>query len=81
MRRGQATRVTSLLYLTPIVAVVLEYLMFGVVPSVLTAVGIVVTCLGVALVFWRRGPGACSGGLPAASPQQISGIPRLLGAR
>jgi drug/metabolite transporter (DMT)-like permease len=34
--------------------VVLEYLMFGVVPSVLTAAGIVVTCLGVALVFWRR---------------------------
>ena len=54
MRRGQATRVTSLLYLTPIVAVVLEYPMFGVVPSVLTALGIVVTCLGVALVFWRR---------------------------
>ena len=54
MRRGQAARVTSLLYLTPIVAVVLEYLMFGVVPSVLTAAGIAVTCLGVALVFWRR---------------------------
>ena len=55
MRRGQATRVTSLLYLTPIVAVVLEYFMFGVVPSALTAIGIVVTCVGVALVFSRRG--------------------------
>ena len=54
MRRGQATRVTSLLYLTPIVAVVLEYVLFGVVPSALTAAGIVVTCLGVAMVFWRR---------------------------
>jgi drug/metabolite transporter (DMT)-like permease len=54
MRRGQATRVTSLLYLTPIVAVVLEFLLFDVVPSAVTAVGIVVTCLGVALVFWRR---------------------------
>jgi drug/metabolite transporter (DMT)-like permease len=50
MRRGQATRVTSILYLTPIVAVVLEYLLFGVVPSGLTLVGIAVTCLGVALV-------------------------------
>jgi hypothetical protein len=28
--------------------------MFRVVPSALTSVGIVVTCLGVALVFWRR---------------------------
>jgi drug/metabolite transporter (DMT)-like permease len=54
MRRGQATRMTSLLYLTPIVAVVLEFLMFGEVPTALTATGIVVTCLGVALVFWRR---------------------------
>jgi len=54
MRRGQATRVTSLLYLTPIVAVVLEYLLFGVVPSAVTAAGILVTCLGVAMVFWRR---------------------------
>ena len=56
MRRGQATRVTSLLYLTPIVAVVLEFLLFDVVPGAVTAMGIVVTCLGVALVFWRRGP-------------------------
>jgi drug/metabolite transporter (DMT)-like permease len=54
MRRGQATRVTSLLYLTPIVAVVMEFLLFGVVPTAVTTVGIVVTCLGVALVFWRR---------------------------
>ncbi len=36
MRRGQATRVTSLLYLTPIIAVVLEFLMFGERPSALT---------------------------------------------
>jgi drug/metabolite transporter (DMT)-like permease len=54
MRRGQATRVTTLLYLTPIFAVVLEYLMFDVVPSALSLVGIAVTCLGVALVAWRR---------------------------
>lgn len=50
MRHGQATKVTSILYLTPIFAVVLEYLMFDVVPSALTLVGIAVTCLGVLLV-------------------------------
>jgi drug/metabolite transporter (DMT)-like permease len=54
MRRGEATRVTSLLYLTPIFAVVLEALMFHVVPSALTTLGIVVTCAGVALVVWRH---------------------------
>ena len=53
MRRGQATRVTSLLYLTPIFAVALELPMFGVVPSALSLAGIAVTCLGVALVTWR----------------------------
>lgn len=50
MRHGQATKVTSILYLTPVFAVVLEYLMFDVVPSALTLVGIAVTCLGVSLV-------------------------------
>jgi len=53
MRRGQATRVTSLLYLTPIFAVALEFPMFGVVPSALSLAGIAVTCLGVALVTGR----------------------------
>ena len=56
MRRGQATRVTSLLYLTPIFAVVLEFAMFKVVPSPLSLLGIAVTCAGVALVTWRRAP-------------------------
>ncbi len=60
MRRGEATRVTSLLYLTPIVAVAAEWLLFGVVPSALTVVGIVVTCAGVALVAWQ--PRAAAGG-------------------
>jgi drug/metabolite transporter (DMT)-like permease len=55
MRHGQATKVTSILYLTPIVAVVLEYLLFGEVPSALTLAGIAVTCLGVALVTARAG--------------------------
>jgi drug/metabolite transporter (DMT)-like permease len=53
MRRGQATRVTSLLYLTPIFAVLLEFFFFGRVPTATSLVGIVVTCSGVALVAWR----------------------------
>jgi drug/metabolite transporter (DMT)-like permease len=53
MRRGEATRVTSLLYLTPIFAVLLEWLLFAVVPSPLTMLGVAVTCTGVALVAWR----------------------------
>jgi drug/metabolite transporter (DMT)-like permease len=59
MRRGEATRVTSLLYLTPIIAVALEWAMFALRPTLLTTVGIAVTCAGVALVAWRaRPPGA-----------------------
>lgn len=50
MRRGEATRVTSLLYLTPIIAVALEWLTFGIYPTWLTALGVAVTCAGVALV-------------------------------
>lgn len=53
MRRGQATRVTSLVYLTPIFAVVLELALFGVVPTGLSIAGILITCLGVAMVSWR----------------------------
>lgn len=56
MRHGQATKVTSILYLTPIFAVVLEFALFGVVPSGLTVVGIAVTCAGVALVTARAAP-------------------------
>lgn len=54
MRRGQATKVTSLIYLTPIFAVVLELLMFDVVPSMVSLAGIAITCLGVAMVSWTR---------------------------
>ena len=54
MRRGQAARVASLIYLTPIVPVVLELAFFGIVPTGLSAIGIAVTLLGVALVAWRR---------------------------
>jgi drug/metabolite transporter (DMT)-like permease len=54
MRHGEATRVTSLMYLTPIIAVVLELLMFGVVPTPLSLAGIAVTCMGVAMVAWKK---------------------------
>ena len=54
MRRGRATKVTSLIYLTPAFAVGLEALVFDVIPTGLTAIGMVVTCLGVALVSWRH---------------------------
>jgi drug/metabolite transporter (DMT)-like permease len=50
MRRGEAARVTSLMYLTPVIAVVLEWLLFGVVPTPLSLAGIAVACLGVAMV-------------------------------
>ncbi len=53
MRRGEATRVTSLIYLTPIFPVVLELAFFGIVPTALSQAGIIVTCGGVALVAWR----------------------------
>lgn len=56
MRHGEATRVTSLVYLTPIFAVVLEFALFDVVPTALSVAGIAVTCAGVALVAWRRRP-------------------------
>ncbi|HEX2826649.1 MAG TPA: DMT family transporter [Burkholderiales bacterium] len=58
MRRGHAARVASLIYLTPVFAVVPELLIFGVVPSMLSIVGIAVTTLGVSLVVWRARPGA-----------------------
>jgi drug/metabolite transporter (DMT)-like permease len=49
MRRGEATRVSGMLYLPPIVAVALEWPLFGVVPTMLSVIGIAVTCVGVAL--------------------------------
>lgn len=54
MRRGHAAKVTSLLFLTPIVAVLLEWAMFGVVPTATSVVGIALTCAGVALVSSQR---------------------------
>jgi drug/metabolite transporter (DMT)-like permease len=54
MRRGESTRVSSILYLPPIIAVLLEWAVFGVVPTALSVTGIAVTCAGVALVTWPR---------------------------
>ena len=53
MRHGEATRVTSMMYLPPVFAVVLELAWFGVVPTALTLAGIAVTCAGVAMTVWR----------------------------
>jgi drug/metabolite transporter (DMT)-like permease len=67
MRRGQAARVASLIYLTPVFAVVLELAIFGVVPSGLSLIGIAITSLGVALVAWRRRP-------PELPPARAQGL-------
>jgi drug/metabolite transporter (DMT)-like permease len=56
MRRGQAARVASLIYFTPVFAVALEFAMFGIVPSVMSVAGIAVSLLGVALVAWQARP-------------------------
>ena len=53
MRHGEATRVTSMLYLPPIFAVAMEYLVFGVVPTAISFFGIAVTSIGVALAMRR----------------------------
>jgi drug/metabolite transporter (DMT)-like permease len=53
MRHGEATRVTSMMYLPPVFAVVLELAWFGLVPSALSMAGIAVTCAGVAMTVWR----------------------------
>ncbi len=54
MRRGEAARVTSLMYLTPVFAVALELLVFGVIPTPLSLAGMAVACLGVAMVAWQK---------------------------
>jgi drug/metabolite transporter (DMT)-like permease len=60
MRHGEAARVTSIFYLTPVFAVAAEYLLFEVVPTPLSLLGIAVTCAGVALVAWRRDKGVAA---------------------
>jgi drug/metabolite transporter (DMT)-like permease len=53
LRHGGATRVTSLVYLTPAFAIVPEFLWFGITPSTISWAGIVITCAGVWLVVWH----------------------------
>jgi drug/metabolite transporter (DMT)-like permease len=53
MRHNEATRVTSMMYLPPVFAVVAEMALFGVVPSALAFAGMAVACAGVALAAWR----------------------------
>jgi drug/metabolite transporter (DMT)-like permease len=53
MRHGEATRVSGMMYLPPVFAVVLELAWFGLVPSGLMLAGIAITCAGVAMVVWR----------------------------
>ena len=55
MRHGEVSRVTSLIYLTPVFAIVPEYFWFDVVPSALSVFGVIITCAGVALAV-RRTP-------------------------
>jgi drug/metabolite transporter (DMT)-like permease len=54
LRHGQATHVTSLLYFTPPVAALCEWAVFGTPPTPLMWTGMVVACLGVALVTRGR---------------------------
>ena len=56
MRRGEATRVTSMMYLPPIFAVGMEYLIFGVVPTAISVAGIIITSVGVAMAMFRKTP-------------------------
>lgn len=55
LRRGQATGVTSLLYLTPPVAAICEWAVFGVAPTMVMWAGMAIACVGVAMVT-RSGP-------------------------
>jgi len=53
-RHGEASRVTSMMYLPAVFAVLLELALFGVAPGAVATAGIVLTCLGVALTVWKR---------------------------
>jgi drug/metabolite transporter (DMT)-like permease len=55
LRRGEATGVTSLLYLTPPVAALVEWAIFGTAPTPTMWLGMLVACAGVAMVTMPRG--------------------------
>src|SRR3954468_23639257 len=52
MRHGEATRVAGMMYLPPVFAVILEMVLFGVVPSALSFAGMAIACAGVAMTVW-----------------------------
>ncbi|WP_237170086.1 DMT family transporter [Pandoraea faecigallinarum] len=54
IRHGAATKVSSLMYLTPPTTAVMAWLLFGETLSPVSAAGMVVAALGVALVIERR---------------------------
>ncbi len=58
IRRGRATQVASLMYLTPAMTALLAWLVFGERLGVMAWAGVVVTMVGVALVVRRRGGNA-----------------------
>jgi drug/metabolite transporter (DMT)-like permease len=53
MRRGEATGVTSLLYLTPPIASLVEWAVYGKAPTPTMWLGMAVACVGVAMVTLR----------------------------
>lgn len=52
LRHGEATRVTSMMYLPPVFAVALEAALFGLWPGALTLFGMALACAGVAMTVW-----------------------------
>jgi drug/metabolite transporter (DMT)-like permease len=52
LRHGEATRVTSMMYLPPVFAVALEAALFGLLPGALTIFGMALACAGVAKTVW-----------------------------
>lgn len=55
MRHGQATGVTSLLYLTPPVAALVEWAVYGVAPTLAMWAGMAIACVGVAMATVNAG--------------------------
>ena len=55
MRHGQATGVTSLLYLTPPVAALVEWAVYGVAPTLAMWAGMAIACIGVAMATVNAG--------------------------
>jgi drug/metabolite transporter (DMT)-like permease len=53
LRHGEASRVSGMMYLPPVFAVVLELAVFGVAPGALMLAGMALACLGVAMIVWN----------------------------